>query len=114
MRLSQKELIKNRLEFDKLIQKFAYHDQILEHQKDGAFILATNMRCILGDKRGAGKTLTAIAAWDMAQSQKVLVIVPDDVVSNFINEIRYWAPHRQVIQMGKTDSCGTIRHARNG
>ena len=96
-----KELIKNRLEFNKLIQKFAYHDQILEHQKDGAFILATNMRCILGDKRGAGKTLTAIASWDMAQSQKVLVIVPDDVVSNFINEIRYWAPHRQVIQMGK-------------
>ena len=98
---AQEKLANNRLEFSKTMQQFAYADKILPHQVDGAFILSTNMRCILGDKRGAGKTLTSIAAWDMAQSQKVLVIVPDDVVSNFVNEIHYWAPHRNVIQVGK-------------
>jgi SNF2 family DNA or RNA helicase len=98
---AQAKLESNRLEFSKTMQKFNYAEKILKHQIDGAFILASNMRCILGDKRGAGKTLTSIAAWDMNQSQRVLVIVPDDVVSNFVNEIHYWAPHRNVMQVGK-------------
>lgn len=99
--LNNERLLKNKQEFDKKIGQYNYSDRILQHQKDGAFILATNMRCILGDKRGAGKTLTAIAAWDMNQSQRILVIVPDDVVSNFVSEIHYWAPHRNVLQIGK-------------
>lgn len=99
-RLAQ-ELRDNRIIFDKRISNFNYHDRILKHQVDGAFILATNMRCILGDKRGAGKTLTSIASWDMAQSQRVLVIVPDDVVGNFTDEIHFWAPHRNVFTIGK-------------
>lgn len=97
----QKELIENKIEFDKKMHQFAYADKIMPHQRDGAFILATNMKVILGDKMGAGKTLTSIAAWDMAQCQRILVVVPDDVVSNFVREINYWAPHRNVIQLGK-------------
>lgn len=99
--LASKRMLENKVEFDKRAAGWHYSDKILPHQQDGAFILATNMRAILGDKRGAGKTLTAIASWDMAQCQRILVIVPDDVVSNFVNEIHYWAPHRNVIQLGK-------------
>ncbi len=46
-------------------------------------------------------TLTSLIACDMLQAQKVLVIVPDDVVSNFVREIQHWAPHRSVIMLGK-------------
>lgn len=99
--MAAKKFLENKHEFTKTMEAQPYVGKILEHQKDGAFILATNMRTILGDKRGAGKTLTAIAAWDMAQCQRVLVVVPDDVVSNFVNEIHYWAPHRKVMQLGK-------------
>ena len=99
--MAAKKFVENAVEFSKVMNNQPYADRILEHQRDGAYLLATNMRCILGDKRGAGKTLTSIAAWDMAQSQRVLVIVPDDVVSNFVNEIHYWAPHRNVMQLGK-------------
>ena len=99
--MAAKKFVENAVEFSKVMKNQPYADRILQHQRDGAYILATNMRCILGDKRGAGKTLTSIAAWDMAQSQRVLVIVPDDVVSNFVNEIHYWAPHRNVMQLGK-------------
>lgn len=99
--LNDKRLAENRLEFSKRLTKYAYGDGILQHQSDGAFILATNGRCILGDKRGAGKTLTVIASWDMNQAQRILAIVPDDVVGNFVNEINFWAPHRQVMQIGK-------------
>lgn len=97
----QERYIQNKILFDKRMADYAYNSKILPHQKDGAFILATNMRCILGDKRGAGKTLTSIAAWDMNQSQRVLVIVPDDVVNNFVHEIHFWAPHRNVFSVGK-------------
>lgn len=99
--MSAKKFLENKVEFNKVMEAQPYAAKILDHQRDGAYILATNMRTILGDKRGAGKTLTAIAAWDMAQCQRVLVIVPDDVVSNFVNEIHYWAPHRNVMQVGK-------------
>lgn len=99
--MAAKKFVENAHEFSKVMANQPYADRILQHQRDGAYIIATNMRTILGDKRGAGKTLTSIAAWDMAQSQRVLVIVPDDVVSNFVNEIHYWAPHRNVMQLGK-------------
>lgn len=99
--MAAKKFVENAHQFSKTMEVQPYADRILQHQRDGAYIIATNMRTILGDKRGAGKTLTAIAAWDMAQSQRVLVVVPDDVVSNFVNEIHYWAPHRNVMQLGK-------------
>lgn len=91
----------NILEFSKRISNFQYIDRILPHQKEGAFVLATSGRAILGDKRGLGKTLTSIATLDALQAQKVLVIVPDDILSNFVNEIHYWAPHRTVFPVGK-------------
>lgn len=99
--LAEKKMLENALEFSKRISTYHYSDRIMEHQKEGAYFLATSMRAILGDKMGAGKTLTSIAAWDMAQSQRILVVVPDDVVSNFVNEIHYWAPHRNVMQIGR-------------
>jgi SNF2 family DNA or RNA helicase len=99
--MATKKFLENAHAFAKTMEAQPYADRILQHQRDGAYIIATNMRTILGDKRGAGKTLTSIAAWDMAQSQRVLVVVPDDVVSNFVNEIHYWAPHRNVMQLGK-------------
>jgi len=37
----------------------------------------------------------------MLQAQRVLVIVPDDVVSNFVREIEHWAPHRFMVTLGK-------------
>lgn len=46
-------------------------------------------------------TLTSLIACDMLQAQKILVIVPDDVVTNFVREIQHWAPHRAVIMLGK-------------
>jgi SNF2 family DNA or RNA helicase len=91
----------NALEFSKRIANFHYIDRILPHQKEGAFVLATSGRAILGDKRGLGKTLTSIATLDALQVQKVLIVVPDDVLSNFVNEIAYWAPHRTVFPVGK-------------
>src|SRR5690606_37431529 len=56
---------------------------------------------ILGDKMGLGKSLTSLAAADMRMVDRLLIIVPDDVVSNFVREVRHWAPHRSVVMLGK-------------
>lgn len=69
------------------------------YQIDGGKRLAVAKRGILGDKRGLGKTLTGIVWADMVQAKRVLLIAPNDVVSQFEGEIREWAPHRTIFSM---------------
>jgi SNF2 family DNA or RNA helicase len=95
-------------EFDRKVIKFeditsglSWREWALEHQIDGAKFLASAGRGILADKMGLGKTLTSLITADMLQSQKLLVVVPDDVASNFVSEIVHWAPHRHAIMIGK-------------
>lgn len=81
-------------------------DKILPHQVQAAELLATAKRAMLGDGMGLGKTLSTIAAMDLAEAKKVLVVAPSDVTSNFVEEIKSWAPHRIVINirgMSKAD-----------
>lgn len=69
------------------------------YQIEGGKRLAVAKRGILGDKRGLGKTLTGIVWADMVQANRVLLIAPNDVVSQFEGEIREWAPHRTIFSM---------------
>lgn len=89
------------IEFDETTKSLSWRVKILHHQTDGAMYLANAKRGVLADKMGLGKTLTSLASADMLKVNKLLVIVPDDVASNFVNEIVYWAPHRHVVMVGK-------------
>lgn len=92
----------NALKFDEITMNLPWREFAFEHQIDGAKYLANaGGRAILADKMGLGKTLTSLITCDMLQSQRILVIVPDDVVSNFVREVEHWAPHRTIVQMGK-------------
>jgi len=91
----------NALKFDDITAGLHWREFAFDHQIDGGKYIAANKRVILGDKMGLGKSLTALIACDMMQAQKILIIVPDDVVSNFVHEVYKWAPHRQVITLGK-------------
>ncbi len=71
----------------------------LPHQWEGIQFLASAGRAILGDTMGLGKTLEAIAALDLVGSTRALVITPADVTSNFLREVKRWAPHRRVINL---------------
>lgn len=102
LRAQQRDEYKRRtLEFDNITAGLSWREFALDHQISGAKFLATAKRGILADKMGLGKTLTSLIAADMLKSQKLLVIVPDDVVSNFVSEIVHWAPHRHAITIGK-------------
>ena len=91
----------NEARFDLMTKDLEWYDKALTHQKDGARILATAKRGILGDKMGLGKTLTSLMTADMVNAQRVLIIVPDDVVANFYREASRWAPHRQTFYLAK-------------
>lgn len=71
----------------------------LEHQIDGAVHLAVTGQALLGDKRGLGKTLTALITTDLRDSKKVICVVPSDAVDNFIREVLLWTPHRTPIKL---------------
>ena len=73
--------------------------KIKPHQKLAAEIIAAYGNLILADEMGAGKTLTMIASMDYAKVKRALVITPADITSNFLREIRMWAPHRMSVDL---------------
>lgn len=91
----------NRIKFDEITKDLVWRDKALPHQIDGARILASAGSGILADKMGLGKTLTSLMTADMLGAQRVLIIVPDDVVANFYRESSRWAPHRQTFYLAK-------------
>lgn len=104
----REEFQKKTLEFDKITAGFSWREFAFEHQIEGAKYLASAKRAILGDAMGLGKTLTSLIACDMLKAQKILVVVPDDIVSNFLKEIKHWAPHRTPVLLGKQTVA--VRH----
>lgn len=82
--------------------------KIMPHQWTGCQFLATAKRAILGDGMGLGKSLSSIAALDLTQAKKVLIVAQADITTNFDNEVRMWAPHRRVINLR-----GTSKEQRN-
>lgn len=99
-RLSELYLEKSS-QFDDMIVNMPWKDKAFPHQIEGAKRIAMAGSAILGDKMGLGKSLTSLIAADMLQVKRLLIIVPDDVVTNFMNEVQHWAPHRNVVMLGK-------------
>lgn len=87
-------------QFDEAITAFHWGKSIKPYQVEGAKKLAIAKRAILGDKRGLGKTLTSIAFDDLVGGRKTLIIVPNDIMNNFLRELHFWAPHRPVMIIG--------------
>lgn len=91
--------------------------KILPHQFEGAKFLHAAKRAILGDDMGVGKTLTAIAALDLNEAKRVLIIAPSDITANFISEVQEWAGHRPVLNikgMTKQERNLTLKFMREG
>lgn len=88
-------------------QKFQWLDFAHPHQWEGAMTIAHYGSAILGDGTGLGKTITYIMSLDLKKSKKNLIVVPNDIVSDFADAIRIWAPHRNVIPI-----AGATPHMR--
>lgn len=95
--LAEREFLKIAADYDEIVANAPWFSDAMPHQFDAAKRMAYEGTCILADTMGLGKTLTVIAALDMAQAKKVLVVVPVTVLKSFENEIKRWAPHRKNI-----------------
>lgn len=65
-------------------------------QRAGVSFLLAARRAILGDDMGLGKTAQAISACEAAGCERVLVICPNTLKSNWYVEISKWAPHATI------------------
>jgi len=98
----QKEFLENSTRFDALTASAAWREWAFPHQLEGAKLIASATgRAILGDKMGLGKTLTVLIAARMLEQQRILIIVPDDIVGNFYAEVKHWEPSRTVMHIAK-------------
>lgn len=70
-----------------------------DHQVIGAQQLAFAGSGILGDQIGLGKTLTSLIWADMIGANKVIVFAPKEILKNFQEEIKTWAPDRILIDL---------------
>ena len=71
--------------------------RILTWQWEGAIKLAAAKRGILGDTRGMGKTVTAVA-WRVAVgAKKTLAIMKKAYCEEFVREIRRWEPNLPIL-----------------
>lgn len=89
------ELYKKSSELDFIVNNSFWNKDALPHQIEGAKRLAIAGSGILGDTMGLGKTFTSLIWSDLLEAKRLLVITPNDVVSNFVDEIRMWTPHRK-------------------
>lgn len=74
------------------------------YQFVGVAFLFTRRAAILADEMGLGKTMQAITAVRMllraGQAQRVLLICPKPLVSNWLREFKQWAPEIPVAAIG--------------
>lgn len=75
-------------------------DKAMSHQIEGAHFVASGKRVIIADSMGVGKTLTSIAALDMLDAKRVLVIAPGEVMTGFVKEFNRWSD-RPAVVIGK-------------
>lgn len=104
----KKEFAEKAAQLDELTASAKWREFAFDHQIEGGKRLAIAKRAILGDKRGLGKTLTSLIWADMVQAKKIIVLAPNDVVPQFEDEIRTWAPSRTIFSLRGLD-----RHSRS-
>jgi len=95
----ENEFLSKAARLDELTATAKWREWALDHQIEGGKRLAVAKRGILGDKRGLGKTLTSLIWADMVEAKKILILAPNDVVPQFEDEIRSWAPGRVIFSL---------------
>lgn len=82
--------------------QFVWADGIMEHQLYAAVFGTLATRWLCGDAPGLGKTREAIGWCDLIDAQRVIVITPARVASQFAGEFMDLAPHRDIVLLSGT------------
>lgn len=96
-KLIEKNLADRRAEAEQLIANAPWKDTAFKWQIDGALKLPE--RALIGDKRGMGKTFSAIIWMRLQQAKKTLICLRREVASDFIKELGIREPDLFVYPM---------------
>lgn len=85
-------------------KEFAWVDKAHPHQWQGALQIAHYGSGLLADTMGLGKTLQSLMYLDLVEcnhdelgAKRVLIVCPDGMVTNYVDELKEFAPHRNNI-----------------
>lgn len=73
------------------------------HQKEAVQFLLSRKKCVLADDMGLGKTCEAIVAAIEGNFDSILVICPASLKTNWLEELSYYVPERDVTIIGGCD-----------
>lgn len=73
------------------------------HQKEAVKFLLSRKKCVLADDMGLGKTCEVIVAAIEGNFDSVLVICPASLKTNWLEELSYYVPERDVTIIGGCD-----------
>lgn len=73
---------------------------ILPHQKEAIQFLLSKKKCILADDMGLGKSLELSVASVEGNFDSVLIICPASLKSNWLEELTYYVPQKDVTIIG--------------
>lgn len=93
----QHEADRRRAELLEATANAKWQSRVMAHQKDAAVQIAAAGKFLLAHSMGLGKTLTSVAALDMAGAKKVLVVCPGEIMSGFLDEFKSWSDRRVVV-----------------
>lgn len=71
-------------------------------QRDGVRYALTHRRALIGDEPGLGKTLSALAAIELAGAYPALVVCPASMKLTWEAEVAKWLPQRKVAVLSGT------------
>lgn len=86
--------------FDEITAGAPWREWAFSYQIEDAKRMALGKRVIVGNTMGTGKTLTSLITCDMLEANRVLIFTPATVMRSFVNEVKHWAPHRNVFLLG--------------
>lgn len=79
------------IDFNDINNQLSKHGRKLkDHQEEGVKFLTSKKRCILGDGCGLGKTIMSLTSSILLNKNKVLIITPASLKSNWKREIGFF------------------------
>ena len=88
-------------------------DHLFSYQKKGAEFLCANPAAFLADEQGLGKTIQVIAACDMLDLKKVVVICPAIAKINWTREFERWGTQERQVLVYSYDKMTTSKEVCN-
>lgn len=82
--------------------------KLFDYQREGAEWLKTKKGGLLAYDMGLGKSATAITASDELNAEKILIICPAIVRSNWVNEFNKFSKNNKAVVAYKTKDIGNV------